>query len=180
MKNFEALDDAALLKSVGKNPDAFAVLYRRYLTPVYRYIYHRLGNVQDTEDLAAQVFTAALEGITAGRYRESGSFAAWLFTIARRRLVDHFRRHPEAELDDPPAPDPGILSGVEMGEDLNRLAALFARLDETQQDLLRLRFSAGLSFAQIGQIEGRSEAAVKMAIYRILEMIRNQWQVQDA
>jgi len=180
MQNFTAMDDAALVEQARRNPDAFGALYRRYLTPIYRYLYRRLGNVHNAEDLTAQVFTEALEGMVNHRYRESGCFVAWLFSIARRRIADFYRQRPEEELADPAAPDPSLLAAIEKGEDLQRLALLLAQLDEERQELLRMRFSAGLSFGQIGQIEGRSEAAVKMMIYRTLEHLRDQWEVENA
>lgn len=178
MPNFTAMDDAALVDHARHNPDAFGALYQRYVTPLYRYLYRRVGSTHDAEDLTAQVFTEALEGLFANRYRESRCFLAWLFTIARRRAVDFYRRRPVEPLDDPPSPEPGLLAAVEKGEDLQRLGRLLARLDEDRRELLRLRFSAGLSFAQIAQIEGRSEAAVKMMVYRTLESLRDQWEVE--
>lgn len=178
MPNFTAMDDAALVEHVRQTPDAFGVLYQRYVAPLYRYLYRRVGSAHDAEDLTAQVFTEALEGLFANRYRDSRCFLAWLFTIARRRAIDFYRQRSVAPLDDPPSPEPGLLTAVEKGEDLQRLGHLLAQLDEDRRELLRLRFSAGLSFAQIAQIEGRSEAAVKMAIYRTLETLREQWEVE--
>jgi RNA polymerase sigma-70 factor (ECF subfamily) len=68
------MDDALLIEHARQNPDAFGILYRRYLTPLYRYLYRRLGNPHDAEDLTAQVFMEALEGLIARRYREGGLF----------------------------------------------------------------------------------------------------------
>lgn len=178
MPNFSVMDDATLIEHARQNPDAFGVLYRRYLPPMYRYLIRRLGNSHDAEDLTAQVFTEALEGLVAHRYHEGGFFTAWLFTIARRRTVDFYRQRPVEQLDDPPSPEPSLVAAIEKGEDLKRLEHLLAQLDEDRQELLRMRFSADLSFAEIGQIEGRSEAAVKMAIYRTLEHLREQWEVE--
>lgn len=172
-------EEAALVEAARRDPEAFAALYRRYLTPVYRYLLHRSSNVHDAEDLTAQVFLEALEGLAAHRYRKGGCFAAWLFTIARRRLVDFYRQRPCAPLGDPPSPEPGLMAAIEKGEDLQRLDRLLARLDEDRQELLRLRFSAGLSFAEIGLLEGRSEAAVKMALYRALDFLREHWEDEN-
>jgi len=71
------------------------------------------------------------------------------------------------------------LAAVEMGEDLQRLTHLLTQLDEERQELLRLRFSAGLSFAQIGLLEGRTEAAVKMAIYRAIDFLHEHWEKEN-
>ncbi len=153
-------NEAALIEEARHNPEAFAALYQLYLTPLYRYLYRRSSNAHDAEDLTTQVFIDVLEGLTTHRYREGGRFVAWLFTIARRRLIDFYRQHPCAPLDDPPSPEPGLLAVIEKGQDLQRLACLLSRLDEDQQELLRLRFSAGLSFSEMSILDGRSEAAV--------------------
>lgn len=155
---------------------AFAALYRHYLTPVYRYLVSRVNNYHDAEDLAAQVFTEALEGLVADRYQGGGNFSAWLFTIARRRLVDFYRQRSTAQLTDPPSQELSLLSIVENNEDIQHLSRLLAQLDEEQRELLRLRFSGGLSFAQISFLEGRSEPAVKMALYRTINFLQKHWE----
>jgi len=80
-------DDAELVRAAKHDQSAFAALYRRYVKRIYRYVYSRVDRKADAEDLTARVFTEALEGLK--RYREQGTFSAWLFTIAHRRLVDY-------------------------------------------------------------------------------------------
>jgi RNA polymerase sigma-70 factor (ECF subfamily) len=70
----DGADDSLIVRAARSDPAAFAPLYRRYVTRVYRYIYSRVGNNADAEDLTAQVFLAALEGLQ--RYHEQGNFAA--------------------------------------------------------------------------------------------------------
>jgi RNA polymerase sigma-70 factor, ECF subfamily len=172
-------DEEVLIESARSDPDAFAVLYRRYLTPVYRYLLSKLNTVHDAENVTAQVFVEALEGLVNFRYRKAGSFAAWLFTIARRRVIDFYRRHPSTQLTDLPSVEPGLQTIAEKSEDMQRLARLLQQFDEEQRELLRLRFSANLSFAEIGLIEGRSEAAVKMAVYRLVDTLKSQWEAEN-
>jgi RNA polymerase sigma-70 factor (ECF subfamily) len=179
MPDFTEMDDATLADLARTDSDAFAALYSRYLTPLYRYLYRKLGNPRDVEDLTSQVFTELLEGLVGRRYRKQTSIPALLFTIAHHRTVDFYRKRPLEQLDDPPSPEPGLLAAVEKGEDMQRLASLLSRLDEDQQELLRLRFSAGLGFAEIAQVVGRSEAAVKMAVYRTIDQLRDQWEVKN-
>src|SRR5512138_729305 len=83
-------DEAALVEAARRDPVAFSKLYHRYVTPIYRYFYRRLGNAKDAEDLTSQVFIEVLEGLV--HYREHGSFAAWLFTIARRKAIAIYRQ----------------------------------------------------------------------------------------
>lgn len=172
-------DDPALIENARLDPEAFAALYRRYLTPVYRYLYSRLGSVHDAEDITTQVFIETLEGLSANHYRAGGCFSAWLFTIARRRLVDFYRQRPTASLDEIQSAEPGLLAVLEKSDDLKRLTHLLVQLDEEKQELLRLRFSAGLGFAEIARLENRSEAAVKMALYRSLAWLREHWEAEN-
>ena len=174
--NLLNMDEDRLVEAARSDPQAFGELYRRYLTPLYRYLLSRSGNVEDAEDLCAQTFSEALQGLVQKRYRPGGCFAAWLFTIARRRLIDFYRRHPQEKLADLPSPQPGLMETLEKEADLQRLARLLQGLDEERRELLRLRFSAGLSFSQISLLDGRSEAAVKMALYRTLDFLREHWE----
>jgi len=78
-------EDASLVKAARRDPAAFAALYWRYVTPVYRYLYSRVSHAADAEDLTAQVFTEALEGLS--RYREWGSFAACRTPLKASRAI---------------------------------------------------------------------------------------------
>jgi RNA polymerase sigma-70 factor, ECF subfamily len=180
--------DPALIEQARRDPEAFATLYQSYLTPVYRYLYRRVGNVHEAEDLTAQTFTEALEGLVKNGFQSNGCFSAWLFTIARRRVADFYRQRPSAPFDENLSTEPGLLAALEKNDDLKRLAQLLSQLDEEKQELLRLRFSAGLSFAEIAMLENRfrknwgqprGEAAVKMAIYRILNWLREHWEAEN-
>jgi len=174
--------DAWLVQEAQRRPAAFAQLYRRYVGPVHRYVYSRVGNRADAEDLTAEVFTAALRGLPA--YRERGAFAGWLFSIARRTVAGHHRRaRPTAHLDDladPPALDPDPLARVLADETSADLARQLARLDEEQRELLRLRYAAGLTYRAIGEVLGKREAAVKMAVHRLLARLHDEWEVDHA
>ncbi len=158
------------------DPQTFAALYRQYLPAVFRYLYRRVGNAADAEDLTAQTFTEALQAVVQEKFCPGGNFPAFLFTIARRRTADFYRQRPESALKEHPDPEPGLLAALETREDLQRLTTLLAQLDEEKQELLRLRFAAGLSFAEIALLEGKSEAAVKMTLYRALAWLREHWE----
>ncbi len=126
--DYSQLDDAALAKEARRDAEAFTILYRRYVTPLYRYLYHRLGNVKDAEDLTAQVFTDALEGLAS--YREHGRFSSWLFTIAHRRLIDLYRQRPADSLHEIADGSPDLQSVFEQNEMHAHLDKLLRKLDE--------------------------------------------------
>lgn len=170
-------DDAALAAAAREDAAAFDALYRRYVTRIYRYCLLRCGNAHDAEDLTAQTFLAALEGLA--RYREQGSFAAWLFTIARRHCHDYHRRryrHPQQGLEEavdrpnPHAPDPEqrALRAL-LKECVQRVLPL---LTEERQEVVRLRYGAGLSTAETAAVMGKGQSAVKMLLLRALNDLR--------
>ena len=171
-------DEAALVKAARCDPAAFTALYRRYVTPVYRYLYKWVGGPAEAEDLTSQVFTEVLESLA--HYQERGNFAAWLFTIARRKAIAAYRRQrpdlPLEKAEEIPGSNEDPLEHVVQGERQERMAALFAVLNEDQRELLRLRFTAGLGYAEISALLGRGEAAVKTAIYRLLHQMYNKWE----
>jgi RNA polymerase sigma-70 factor (ECF subfamily) len=172
--------DVALVLSVQKDPAAFAELYEKYALGVYRYIFSRVGQPEGAEDLTAQVFLEALEHVDS--YRPVGTFAAWLFTIARRRSADFFRKlRPMMSLEEDSACDPSDpLSNVIQDEELHLLDEQLRALDEPEREILRLRFAARLSFADIGALLGKNPAAIKTATYRLLDrMERNMEESYD-
>jgi len=174
------VNDAERVKAARQDPAAFSALYRSYVTPVYRYLYSRTGNAAEAEDLTTMVFVSALENLH--RYQEQGNFKAWLFTLARNKLADSYRRERwhlplEEWISAANAKGTDPEQVVLKMETLDRLRGLFQELEPEQQELLHLRFAAQLSFAQIAQVIGRSEAAVKMAVYRILRRLNAAWEV---
>jgi RNA polymerase sigma factor (sigma-70 family) len=172
-------EEALFVEEARHDSKAFTALYRQYLTPVYRYLLNRLNNHNDAEDITAQVFTEALEGLVENRFQRGSNFGAWLFTITRRRLVDFYRQRPTSKLNDPPSQDPSLLSIAENSENMQQLALLLTQLDEESKELLRLRYSAGLSFSQISLVDGRSEPAVKMAFYRTIKFLQEHWELDN-
>ena len=162
------------------SPAQYALLYRRYVKRVYRYFYGRVGSAGEAEDLTSQLFLEVLKVLP--RYRPQGKFAPWLFTLARRRAADFHRSGTVAlplELADELTSAEDPLEAVIQAERLSRLSELYGRLDEERQELIRLRYGAGLTYRQVGQVVGRSEAAVTMALHRTLRWFQENWEVQD-
>jgi RNA polymerase sigma-70 factor (ECF subfamily) len=153
-------------------PASFAAVYDRFLQPVYRYILSRVRDVPEAEDLTSQTFLTALEAYP--RYRERGKAAAWLFTIARNKIADSARRRLPSPL--PEDDDGAICAGDPGGWDVEFLLALRMRisaLPEEAQELIRLRFIADLSFAEMAALLGKREEAVKKSLNRLVNRLRS-------
>ncbi len=165
----------ALITAAKNDPAAFGRLYDRYLQPVYRYLYSRLGDAHTAEDVTSQTFVAAYEALP--KYRERGQFTAWLFRIARSKLYDHLRRS-RREVGLEAAGEllerEDTLGVLIRAEELSRVRFLINQLDEEEQDLIRLRYVAELSFGEIADLLGKREDAVKKSLYRLLARLKSQ------
>ena len=160
-----------MVAAARRNPQDFAALYDRYAQPIYRYLYSRVGSGSDAEDLTAQTFLSALEGLP--HYRHRGYFSAWLFSIARSKVIDHFRRREPLSLDEGfPAPAPDLLAMTAHKAEIEQLSGLLGTLPENEQELIRLRYVAELSFAEMAALLGKNEQAVKKSLYRLLARLQ--------
>ncbi len=159
--------------------DSFGQLYARYAERIFNYVYYRTGNVHDAEDLTARVFQRAMNHIK--NYTDRGvPFSAWLYRIAHNLVANWHRdrsRKQEITLDELPVlaskgehPEANIVRT----EDQEALLRLIRRLPPERQNLLILKFVENLSNAEIGQIMGRSEGAVKSLYHRTLLSLRDE------
>jgi len=166
-----AQDDTALILAARRNPEAFAALYDRYVQSVYRYLYGRVGSAQEAEELTAQTFLAAIESLP--RYDHRGYFSAWLFSIARRKAADFFRRREPLRLEEAGdfASEADLPGEVARGEQIRKLARLIRSLEDSERELIHLHFTAGLTFAEMASVLGKKEDAVKKSMYRLLERL---------
>jgi RNA polymerase sigma-70 factor (ECF subfamily) len=172
----DAYFDDLLVRAAQDDPAVFAELYRRHVDRVYRSLVGRLGDADLAQDLTAQTFLAALEGLR--DYRGEGAFAAWLLRIARNKAMDHFRRtrrtvplEAVVEMADP-APPPDDVAVRRL--DLAQVAHAFHTLTVERAEAVGLRVFGGLSMAEVGRVMGKSEAAVKMLVQRGLRDLQAQ------
>ena len=145
---------------------AFYSFYHRESPVVLRYLYARLRDMTTAEDLCSDTFCRAWDSWSrfGGDDRAAG---AWVMTIARNRLIDHLRHNRRVvfeELVDSHTGSGGAESAVTDRIDLRRA---LAGLSSEERDLLAMRI-AGMSHAEIGKVQGRSEDAVKKAWQRAL------------
>jgi len=171
-----SIDETDLTRQAISSVTAFAELYRRHVTRVYRYHMAHVGNVQDAEDLTSQTFMAALQGIRS--YRGSGSFAAWIIGIASRKRLMFFRRsgnRPEVPLDAAlhyPSPNLPTDKAAAQRLQLESISRALRQISPDRAEALILTFFGGLSNIETCRVLGKSEAAVKMLIARGLQDLR--------
>jgi len=177
----EVSDELALNRAVQGDREAFGLLYERYVGRIYNYIYYRTGNLHEAEDLTARVFFRAMRRIP--DYQDRGlPISAWLYRIAHNLVANWHRdrgRRPEIPLEDAyPMPvhhDHPELALLQT-EEREILLRTIRDLPAERQQLLILKFVEHLSNAEIGQIMGRTEGAVKRLYHRTLLSLRNDMQ----
>lgn len=167
--------DEALIAQAKRDPAAFGLLYERYVTQVYNYVFHRLGNTHEAEDITAKVFYKALTHLDRYTYRDL-PFSVWLLRIAHNLVANWHRdtkRHQTFPLDSalynrPMDPDDYVIRNEEHQE----LLAILNKLPSERRLLLVLKYVEGMSNAQIAAVMGRSERAVKALLHRTLMALR--------
>ena len=154
---------------------AIAVLYQTYHPKIYNYAFLHMGDVQAAEDLASDVMLKMLESIRKYSYRGL-PFGAWVFRIARNRLIDTHRRRKrrgEVELSDTLA---SVLASpqalAERALDRGQLQLALRYLTDEQRQVIVLKFIEGFDNRSIGKVMGRSEGAIKSLQHRALGALR--------
>jgi len=184
LAELEYIEEEILSRASQGDRDAFGQLYERYVERIFNYVYYRTGNLHDAEDLTARVFQRAMNHIK--NYTDRGvPFSAWLYRIAHNLVANWHRdrsRKQEIPLDDLPVlpaksdhPERSLVRSQEQ----ESLLRMIRRLPPERQHLLILKFVEDMSNAEIGQIMGRSEGAVKSLYHRTLLSLRDQLEDQN-
>ncbi len=166
------------------DPAAFAQLYNAYVDKIYKYIYYKVGNAPDAEDLCEQVFLKAWEAI--GRYTWCGyPFSSWLYKLAHNLVVDHYRTKREAlplsdilSTADEPIIDPE--AALNLSLDAAELADAIAQLTGEQRQVISLKFIEGYDNSEIAQMLNKKEGAIRALQYRALRSLQVILEAEEA
>ncbi len=157
--------------------EAFEEMYDTCMPKVYRYVSYRTGNASIAEDITADVFEKALKHFDSYR-KEKASQATWLMAIARNAITDYFRREGKVQVvreDDAPeevSKDPEVEEQVERQEEVHQLRLCLAGLPKIDQDIISLKFGAGLNNREIARALQVSESNVGTRLYRAVQRLR--------
>jgi len=160
----------------------FVRLHEQYLHAVFSYCLFRVADRQLAEDLTADTFEQAWRDRR--RYNsDKASFTTWLFAIARHRIIDNQRkqgRRTHLSLDDQhkdetPLPEEQVTREWQ----ITYLRDLIQTLPDEHQELIALKFGAGLSNRHIAKLLNKNESAIGSALYRIMHKLRQQLEVEN-
>lgn len=155
--------------------EAFGKLYDTFLDAVYRFVYFRVGTREEAEDITEQAFVSIFEHI--GEFREQGvPFEAWLFRIARNKVIDHYRSHkPQASLDEiaqSPAND-NVEHSVEVKLTKEYIMDCVRTLPASYQEIIILKYIEEKTNEEISELLDKPLAHVRVLQSRALAKLRS-------
>lgn len=173
----EALKDKYLLfrAKTFRDAEAYGEIYDRYATRIYRFIFFKVGNQTDAEDLASEAFLKAWQYIKEGQ--PVRNLNALLYSIARNLVIDHYRfearkkefeERPLADIKD----DSGAAKGLEIKQDEEKILSALKFLKNEYCEVIILRFFDDLPIGDIAQIIDKSQNNTRVLIHRALAALR--------
>jgi RNA polymerase sigma-70 factor (ECF subfamily) len=162
-------------KAIGGDADAFGNIYDVFIDRIYQYVYYRVRNKDDAEDITQQVFIRAWKAMK--RYKiTSKPFIAWLIRISQNLVKDFYRtRKITSYIDyefEMPGADIGPEKQAELLYDQKELRRIIYGLPEEQQQVIMMKFIEGFSYPEIAASLGKSEGAVRVIQHRALKKMR--------
>jgi len=174
-------EESLVRRAQKRDQEAFAQLYEEHFDKIYRYLALRIGNETEAEDMTQQVFLNALQSISSFRWKGI-PFSAWLFRIAHNQAVDYLRRKKRTTvpLDESLASNEDTPQRVaEYKLDIEQLLLATKQLPEAQREVISLRFTSGLSIAQVAKVMGKSQGAVKALQHSAIVALRRALSVTE-
>ena len=161
------------LNKATTNMQEFGTLYQEMRKPIYRYVYHKIGNREAAEDLTSEIFLKAARSID--QQRSTQSIQSWLYLVARTTIADYWRayqRGPTCSLDEmleagwegPMEEEPIVMNGAPY-----RVQYLLQALPKRDQEVLTYRFLLDLSIKSTALMMGLTATNVKVLQFRALK-----------
>ncbi len=173
---YQVQDEQSLVRRAQEyDQEAFAQLYEKHFDSIYRYVALKIGDKAEAEDMTQQVFLKALQSISSFKWKGT-PFSAWLYRIAHNQVVDYLRkkaRQAIVPLDESPTgsdSNPQLIA--EHSLDIEQLISATRRLTEAQQEVISLRFAGEMSIAQVADVMGKSQGAIKALQHSALVALR--------
>jgi RNA polymerase sigma-70 factor, ECF subfamily len=157
--------------------DSFRRLYEHYSIPIYRFVFLRVNDRKEAEDLTHEVFLASWKNIRS--YKSRGfPFSSWLYRIARNKVIDHYRtRKDHLRVDEVEEGRLGIIDSIPATMDtklsFERVKRHFDELTPDQKDVAIMRFVEEMSHKEIAKALGKSEGAVRLIQHRALNSLKD-------
>jgi len=174
-------DKNLIERAIEGEAEAFGQLYDRYQPAIYRFIYLKVGQREEAEDLTHQVFLKSWRNMTGYNFK-GFPFSSWLYSIARNQVIDHYRLKKDII---------GLEAIAEIGEDGNphdvldkqtnlaKVKLAILKLNGEQQDVVIMRFIDDLSVKETAMALDKSESAVKLLQHRAVKNLKKILEIEE-
>ena len=168
-----------------KDPEAFAELYDGYVTKIYRFVYFKVSNKEEAEDLVSEIFLKSWYYLTGDNAKEVKSFSGFIYRMARNMIVDLYRERarnrevPESSIEQLSFLEKSIEEKIMIQSDTEQILRKLKYLKQEYQDVVLLKYMEELSAPEIAHILGKSKTNVRVTLHRAMKIIREMMDVEQ-
>jgi RNA polymerase sigma-70 factor, ECF subfamily len=169
-------DETGLVESAKTDEQAFVSLYDFYFPRIYAFVARRVGHRQETEDIVSETFSRAVAALPGFKQGAPTRFGGWLYRVAGNLVIDRCRRRKrqpaaedEAAAEKLPDPGPTPEAATEKLLDRATLERILAGLPRRDQEVLHLKYFAGLDNGEIAAALGLEDNHVGVLLHRAIQ-----------
>jgi len=168
--------DIDIVKSIqqGKTEN-FVQLYEKYVKKIFDFVFYKVGNKQDAEDITSDSFLKAFDNIKRFNTQKDFQFSSRLYSIARNNTVDYFRQnktsYAEYERLEDQSVEIDMLQGIQDRDKLNQILQFLDDIGEDKKEIFLLRVWNEMSYEEIAQITEKTANTCKVSFHRTLQTV---------
>lgn len=161
-----------------KDPEAFGQLYDLYIEKIYRFVYFKVGNKEEAEDLVSEIFLKVWNYLLSEDRKEIASFSGLVYKIARNCLIDFYRSRSTKtanltlEMVENLTIESKDFKKIELGQEVEDLLVYLRKLKQDYQEVLVLRYIEELDISEIAEILGMSRVGVRVTLHRAIKKLK--------
>ena len=161
-----------------KDPNAFALLYDLYIQKIYRFVFLKLSNKEEAEDTTSEVFLKAWNYLIDESHGDIQSFSGLIYKIARNAVIDVYRKRSQKqefslEFGEHLEASTSAIDEIHASHDTTELLSKLKTLKTEYQEVIVFRYIDELSIAEIGQILGKKQVAVRVTLHRAMKILKS-------
>lgn len=169
-------DEKTLIKKAQEGDNsAFEKIYNKYFQKVYRYCRINTNNDELAKDICQESFVKAWSRIKDFKMDGQWSFQAFLFTIARNKIIDYSRKKKEfsfAEFENITT-DEDLYENIDKKQDIQRVKMVLSKLNSTDRQIVVLRYFEEMSSGEVAKILGIRDGALRVRTFRVMNKLKD-------
>lgn len=171
-----SISDNQLVESIQQGQtENFVQLYEKYVKKIFDFIFFKVGNKQDAEDLTSDTFLKAFDKIKTFNPNKNFWFSSWLYTIARNTTIDYFRQnktdYPEYSRLEDQSIEIDIIQWIQDRDKLSQILQFLDTLWTDKKEIFLLRIWNEMSYEEIAHIIKKTPNTCKVSFHRTLQTV---------